>query len=326
MTTELDEIRAFRAEDAHVDHDSEAAARARLLTAIAANVQRSGRSRHPSWRPRSRTGQIARLIGHGARTLPLAISVVVVAAVVVVGFALHHANRGSSAASEPGSAQLKSILGVLRGPQTAAAKAFDHTGWPEVGFPDSYHRPGGHLRPDRAMIRFATLTPWGAKVFVVPLNPPSNRAVACANGVTKQTVAVWVQGLGWSDFNYPANIEQGEARGPGGPIPGPGHMHGWVELVPDGVAKVRYLRAQNLPRLGEPLKVTGTITAVVHNNIASFRVRSRGALLASWYNAQGRLIKHAGGDWHMYKYVDGRYISRPYSSPPPTHRSSAQCR
>jgi hypothetical protein len=209
---------------------------------------------------------------------------------------------------------LTSILGVLRGPQTAAAKAFHHTGWPEVGFPESYRRAGGDLRPDRAMIRFATVTPWGAKVFVVPLNPPSNRAVACANGVTKQTVAVWVQGLGWSDFNYAANIEQGGAGGPGGLIPGPGHMHGWVELVPDGVAKVRYLRARNLPRLGEPLKVTGTI-------------RSRGVLLASWYNAQGRLIKHAGGDWHMYKYVDGRYISRPYSSPPPTHgRPSAQCR
>lgn len=325
MTTELDEIRAFRAEDAHVDHDSQAAARARLLTAIAANGERSGRSRRPSWGQRSRTGQIARVIGHGARTLPIAISVVVVAAVVVVGFALHHANRGSSAGSEPGSAQLKSILGVLRGPQTAAAKAFHHTGWPEVGFPKSYRRAGGHLRPDRAMIRFATLTPWGAKVFVVPLNPPSNRIVACRNGVTKQSVAVWVQGLGWSDFNFPANIEQGEAGGPGGLIRGFGHMYGWVELVPDGVAKVRFLQAHSLPRLGEPLKVTGTITAVVHNNIASFRVRSRGALLESWYNAQGHLIKHVGGDWHMYKYVDGRYISKPYSSPLPT-RPSAQCR
>jgi hypothetical protein len=332
MSTELDEIRAFRAEDAHVDDASRAAARALLLTEIAANGRRSTGSKHPSWRPGSRAGQLKHLLGGSARAVPFAISAVVVIAVVLISLAGHRATDGSAAAGEPASAELTSMLGVLRSPQTAAARAFDQPGWPQIGS----HKiilEGGNLQPDRPLIRFATTTPWGAKVFVVPLKSPTNPVIACAQEARPETVAIWVQGIGWSDYTQPPDVEGGSAR-TGIRVPGPGHYKS-VELVPDGVAEVRALLARSFPRLGKPLNVTGTYTAVVHNNIASFEPRSGGLTLESWYDAHGHLIKHIGGDWHLYNYVHGRYILKPLSqqrysdSPPkplPPALMPAQCR
>lgn len=235
---------------------------------------------------------LRRTAGRTRHVIAVGIGVLLALAVVAVVLSAGHGSRGPIApAVRPSSLasrqRLIAILGVLREPQTKAAAAFDQPGWPMPP-----NAPGSTIAPDRPLVRLATRTPWGASVFVVPLTPPSDKIERKALG---ETVAVWVQGIGWADFNLVAGIESEGGWGPGQAVTKRDgtKLYRTFALVPDGVTKVGlYAHAE----LGTTTDHRPLVSATVHNNIAVFQTAGRGpgAVLGYWYGADGRIIKRLG--------------------------------
>ncbi len=186
---------------------------------------------------------------------------------------------------------LADILAVLRQPQTPAAAGFRESRWPTP--------PTGKTQLDRPLIRLATVTPWGAKVFIVPIKPPPNLRQARALG---EVAALWVQGIGWSDYSLVSDIEHGNGWGPGrsARTAAGQPVYRFFEIVPDGVARVIYYLLPGLPRPGKPLRFSGHVTAAVHGNVAAFQTTGTGVspVYAAWYSADGHLIQRIG-DWRL---------------------------
>ena len=289
MSTELDQIRGFRASDATVDAASRQAAHAALLAHIAAHGQpgrdsngepNRGSGRAVVWRRRWRSG---------LRVVAVAASVGAVVAVTAIALVAGHGSRGPAQGPPTARQRLIDTLGVLRRPQTVADRSFAQPGWPEPP-----RAPGSTIRPDRSLIRLATVAPWGAKAFLVPLTAPTNHVLARGLG---ETVALWVQGIGWSDFSTVGEIRSGSAWGPQRSYRRRNGTVGsrFFEIVPDGVARVGFYTHVQL----RPFRTGGLVTAVVHHNIAAFQVKGAGArvVTAVWYAAHGRVIKRVG-DWN----------------------------
>jgi hypothetical protein len=310
VSNELDHIRSFRTEYATVDPDSVRAARAALLAHIAAggtpepDSRSALRRRHFRW---MRTGRQA---------VAGAASVVVVTAVVaIVGMAGgHDAGRHVRGAAARSRQQLVGLLGVLRRGQTPADRAFDATGWPYPG-PAPGNQPGYRIEPDRPLIRLATVTSWGAKVFVVPLTSPRDPRLVRTLG---ETVALWVQGIGWSDYSTVADLRTGGAAGPESTVRGPDGkpISRLFDLVPDHVATVRYFLYGDLPQPGKVLRFTGSITAIVHHNIATFQQDTAGSKIPFeiWYAPDGRVVRRSSA-WQTVRRVGDHYVVK--ASPRP---------
>jgi hypothetical protein len=149
--------------------------------------------------------------------------------------------------------------------------------------------PGSQLAPDRPLVRLATTTPWEANVFVVPLTPPRNEVLRKDLG---ETVAVWVQGIGWADRRQPRARRR---MGSGKTVTEPDatKLYRTFALVPDGVTKIAiYPHA----KLGRPADHGPLVTATVHNHIAVFQTTGPGPgpLLGYWYGPDDRIIKRFG--------------------------------
>lgn len=250
-----------------------------LLDAVGRQVdRRSG----PRLRAAARSGVAAASV--------LLVALVFLGALLVLGGGGHQqSSLGAGAA--PSRAVLIRLLGVLRRTQTPAGRAFEHTGWPTPP-----RAPGSQIEPDRALIRLATVTPWGANTFIVPLRPPASRTLARAIG---ETVALWVQGIGWSDYSSAADIQDGQAWGPSASAHTPRGLESrFFEIVPDGVASVTFYLLRQFPRPGEPPRFSRAVTANVHDNVAVFelKVTSPGAypVYAVWRSASGRRIRTVG--------------------------------
>jgi hypothetical protein len=281
---------------------------AHLLNAVERQAHRR------SWRitaaraPRNRAARLT------ARWALAGASVLVVILVFVVALLIgggHAMNSPVGAGAGPSRAQLIRLLGVLRRPQTPADRGFHHTGWPTPP-----RAPGSRIEPDRALIRLATVTPWGAKVFIVPLTSPANPVLARDLG---ETVALWVQGIGWNDYSRAPDIQAGQAWGPEATVRTPrGLERRFFEIVPDGVAKVVFYQLRRFPRPGQPPVFSGKVTATVHNNIAVFQEKaaSVGAspVYAAWYAASGQLIKRVG-DWNATAALGGPFPNAPRTQP-----------
>jgi hypothetical protein len=185
---------------------------------------------------------------------------------------------------------LLATLGVLRRVQTPADRSFRSSRPPQ---PPS--APGSEIKPDRPLIRLARTAPWGAKVFLVPLTRPTNPTLARALG---ETVAVWVQGIGWSDYATASAITDGQAWGPAQTLRAKdgAAISRFFEVVPDGVAKVGIYTHVQL----RPFRYRGLVTAAVKDNIAAFQIRGTSARLvfAVWYAPDGHVIKRVG-DWSI---------------------------
>lgn len=232
---------------------------------------------------------LGRAAGRTRRLIVLSVPVLVTFAVVAVVLSVGHTSRHSIAPTARPSGvasrqRLISILGVLRQPQTKPAADFHQTGWPMPP-----NAPGSQIAPDRALVRLATTTRWGAKVFVVPLTPPSNKVKGLG-----ETVAVWVQGIGWADFNLVGSLQSEGGWGPGHAVTEPNgtKLYRTFALVPDGVTKVAiYPQAKLGPTDPGPL-----VSATVHNNIAVFQTHGHGPgpVLGYWYGSDGRIIKRLG--------------------------------
>jgi hypothetical protein len=234
---------------------------------------------------------LGRVAGRTRQLIALSVPVLVTFAVVAVVLSVGHTSRQTIApTARPNSVasrqRLISILGVLRQPQTKAAADFHQTGWPTPP------KPGSQIAPDRALVRLATTTPWGTKVFVVPLTPPSNKVERKDLG---ETVAVWVQGIGWADFNPVDSLQSEGGWGPGQAVTEPNgtKLYRTFALVPDGVTKVAIYPQAKLGRSTDPGPL---VSATVHNNVAVFQTHAHGPgpVLGYWYGSDGRIIKRLG--------------------------------
>ncbi len=226
-----------------------------------------------------------------ASIVMLAISVALTAGIAVAALSLlGHVERRAPATMQltPQQAKLVNVLAVMREAQTPAAAAFKHAGWPTP--------PSTHTTLDRSLTRLATTTSWGARVFLVAINPPRNRAQATALG---EVAALWVQGIGWSDYATVTAITTGNAWGPGhtATTAAGTRVYRFFEIVPDGVSRVVSYTLRRTPRPGTPPRFSGQTTAIVHGNVAVFQTREGPSVVyAAWYAANGHLIKRIG-DW-----------------------------
>jgi hypothetical protein len=246
----------------------------------------------------------------------LAVAALVAVTLAVAGGALillaGHKRPAASTATNRSRQQLIDILAVLRRPQTKTDLD------PELLRQLSRNRLLGlHGTPDRPLIRLAAVTPWGEKVFLVPMKPLTASATSSLQGRhplsrrlplglaqrTGETLAVYFTDAngsgGRSCCNTAGRIEAG-SDGPG--IEGfrPAHGSGYTRLtsvVPDGVAKVVF----NLPRQGgaeAPVyKHTLTVATQVHGNVAAVQVARQccsGPIPTIWYGTNGQVIKRFG--------------------------------
>ncbi len=320
MSNELEQLRRFRIEHTRVD----AASLQRLKSALHEHISSSnlerGQRRSGAHSPRRRRGLAIEVIRRFATRgpslatalLPVLVSVAAIAFALTIG-ADHHAQSPGAPKSNARTSrsELISLLGVLRSPQTAPARAFNHKGWLYPGiYPGD--QPGSRVEPDRSLIRLATVTPWGAKVFIVPLTSPKDPGLARTIG---ETAALWVQGMGWSDYIRVQDLKAGPSSGPGATIRLPdGHkIQRFLMLVPDGIARIKIELLGAFPLAGKPVIFEGSITAQVHSNVAAFQTTGAGSAsvaFAIWYGAGGRIIGR-GSAWSGVRRVGDRYIEKP---------------
>jgi hypothetical protein len=236
------------------------------------------------------------------------------ALVVALGALVSLHGRGRGASSNGPSAVTKSsprqqlidVLGILRRPQTPADRPqgilsqLSQTALPAW--------LGG---PDLPLVRYATTTPWGEKLYFVPIEPATpaelesfarrqrlpEPQVAALAGRRGETLGVFSTG-GGGGAGDAAAIEAGHGIGTSG---GGGIRGTRVTLVvPDGVARVKFV----LPRQPNPLQYGApiyphslTVTAPVHGNVAAVqlpRTIPEGPFPMIWYAADGHLIKRIG--------------------------------
>jgi hypothetical protein len=183
--------------------------------------------------------------------------------------------------------RLVDLLGVLRRPQTQADRTprfFDQfeNGAPALG--------GTPILP---LVRLATTTSWGDKVFLVPFGPLTPKSIAKLpphlrkRALSRLAHEQRIVRLGIVDdggggcCDSVASIEAGRAVLSSGPSP-----NSVLLVVPDGVAKVTLLLPQ-------------AATAVVHGNVAAFVVHQPVENLninkMIWYGSSGNVVKRIGG-------------------------------
>ncbi|HET6866338.1 MAG TPA: hypothetical protein VFH80_10455 [Solirubrobacteraceae bacterium] len=209
------------------------------------------------------------------------------AVVVALGALVSLHGRSASPARPTASAkpssrqQLIDILGVLRRPQVPADLRI---------LSQVTHLPQFVGTPDRALTRFATTTPWGEKLYFVPM-----RAVMAGRHVEQLSVFS-LQGGGGA--GTAASIDAGEGIGTqgGGGIPGTRV----TLVVPDGVARVAFvLPRQPFPgQYGAPIYPHSlTVTAAARDNVVAVRIDRNvpGVQFPMiWYAADGHVIKRIG--------------------------------
>jgi hypothetical protein len=289
-------------------------ARAALLAAAGRETwspRRSGYGavKYPRWR------RVRDFSTVGLRAIPVLLAVVVTLAIAVVALVdiRHHApRRPVSSAAVSGRKQLVDILAVLRRPQTKA-----DLGLSRASLPDAVPFLG---IPDLALVRSATVTPWGERLFFVPFKPPTRRSLAAAErqfperdraqlaqtfrrlAVRGETLGVYSREGGGGGVPASVIAARGElsTEGAGRAFAGGSTRTRLILVVPDGVAKVVFL----LPRQpagaqnGAPIYRHSLHVAVaVHSNVAAVQVDRQcctGQLPMIWYAADGHLIKRIG--------------------------------
>lgn len=190
-------------------------------------------------------------------------------------------------------------LAPLRRPQTAAERALARTLTPD-DVPYYYINE----TIDRRLVRYATTTPWGDRIYLVPVAPWSSTRARRAGGsahlppvegivVYSRQSGVWASGTA-------ARIRQGAAGSTWETI-----KHGVtrgeysLDLVPDGVTKVSWVLPQQpgsaehgwptYPRVGH-------LTATVHGNVVAAESPRFGRTeVETWYAADGHIVRRVGG-------------------------------
>ncbi len=256
------------------------------------------------------------------RGIPTLIAILVTAAIAAVAITeLRHSPRHpTSTGAIAGRQQLISMLGLLRRPQIAQDLP------PELRSALQGHRGPGIAAlgtPDLPLVRYATTTPWGEKLYLVPTRPLSAAQVArlrqryrlpegffTRNGRPREALFVWGSEGGnlGGYLGPPAGIRKAgfwntPTHGPGAPpaVPrAPATVTRFFIVVPDGVARVVFL----LPREAFPNQ-PGTpvyphslrLPVTVHGNIAVFQIDRQcceGTPTMLWYASDGHIIRRIG--------------------------------
>jgi hypothetical protein len=257
--------------------------------------------------------------GGARRWLPRLGSVVAVVSVlvaVVIGagalvlLAGHKRSTPITTAATPGRQQLIDIVAVLRRPQTKADLSLDILSRLE-------HRSIAALAgfPDLPLVRFATTTPWGERLYLVPMKPPTAKELASfarqfrrpASVIARlhaqgETLGV-LSSQGGGGAGTAVSIEAGqgmETEGAGRSFAGGSTETRFVLVVPDGVAKVEFVvpRQSSPDEPGAPIyRHSLAVTVAVHDNVAAAQVDREwdgGPVPMIWYSADGQGLKRIG--------------------------------
>ncbi|MHB1570539.1 MAG: hypothetical protein ACYCXW_04100 [Solirubrobacteraceae bacterium] len=248
----------------------------------------------------------------------VAVAAAVIIALTVVGIAvilLRHGPQQPQAPAKhaavgavPGRQQLIDTLAVLRRPQTAADR----------DFPKFILRPRAPLAggsPDIPLIRYATTTPWGQRLFFVPFKPLTAAQLARVKRQNPrlprrflqqiahrgETLSVFSSssGAGGATAAKIRAFGISETEGAGRAFAGGSTQARLIEVVPDGVSKVQFVLARQPNGNQYGAKTYAHVlkmTVPVHNNVAAVQVNREccGNLVMIWYAADGHAIKQIG--------------------------------
>jgi hypothetical protein len=202
-----------------------------------------------------------------------------------------HQQVATSAAYRP----LTSILGVLRRPQTSADR---DPSLLRVLHAQAHGRKLSILdgTPVISLVRLATVTPWGAKVFLVPYQPLTPEAISKLPAKDQTVARAARLGLETLSAGTTSGVS-GVAQLVGGrdvANPASGRFDRYVMVVPDRVAKVALWRSISSKAHPHPLVAPQSkpLIVTVHNNVAAFRARAfsfPGREI--WYGPSGKIIK-----------------------------------
>jgi hypothetical protein len=193
--------------------------------------------------------------------------------------------RPIGASALPRGRTLTAELAVLRQPQTAAARAFNHSALLD------HIAKVFRQRPNASQTRAARL-PGGAELFFYVLPPAQHRHAR------NQLWAV-VQPGGVLQSQTAQTIRKPHDPTPAGGL-SPGKSTHYYEIVPDGVARVRWefpRQAIGGPGPGPVYPKPLEVTVAVHDNVAAFTIPppERGyASVDTWYAADGSVIASRG--------------------------------
>ena len=277
---------------------------ARRLGAGEETVSLPGARPHQGRRPR---GAVALLL-----STAVVIALALGAVVTLGGRRQPHTTVRTPAVSPAGVRHLVGILGVLRSAQTPADR-------PPALVPRLTSRLGLTFvgTPDLALMRFATTTPWGERLYVVPINPPTaqqiarftkrvpaaqrSRLIKLIRGRAETLMVLSIDGAGGA--GDAATIEQGHGigtEGAGRTFAGGSTATRITLVVPDGVAKVKFV----FPRQSSPEQPAApvyphslAVIAPVRDNIAAVQVDRDvmdGSVPMIWYGPDGQVVKRIG--------------------------------
>jgi hypothetical protein len=245
---------------------------------------------------------------------------VIVAAAVVVGVVLllhpttrhdHHPATQPATQANASRRELIKILGVLRRPQTAADRAFARR-VEQIDDGPIGHRQG---TPDLPLVRYATTTPWGQRVYLVPFKPLTRTGLAKLKhrypnlpaeffrgaSTHEETVSVVAGGSSAGD-STPAQLESNALEmisGAGRSFAGGSTKERLIQVVPDGVVKVEFVFPRQPDGAQHGQKIYShvlKVTVPVHNNVAAVEVNREccGTGETIWYAADGHVVKRFG--------------------------------
>jgi hypothetical protein len=292
----------MKSDDALIEWVAEADPARQVVAAGAEHTELAQRVRHRVLR----TEAVAENRGPvRVRAVALAVAVfvpvLVVAAIVLTSGS--DAPRPAPSSVSATSAPLVRILGVLRRAQASAdldpeiTRLLDRPGQRALGLQGT---------PVRSLIRLATTTPWGQKVFLVPYRQLTTRQIAKLPRPRRpvaqrhqrlrgpgDTLGVFAGGGGCC--STARMIEQSGSYTFG--AAGPGAPTRFVEVVPDGVAKVSLLLPRQDYATGPIYPRALIATRAVHKNVFAVEVNRSEDDLGTrqiWYGPTGTIIKRIG--------------------------------
>lgn len=244
----------------------------------------------------------------------VAVTVVIAVGALIFLGGPHHRSVPAVVAVEPSAQPLTNILGVLRRPQTKVDR--DPFLLQRPLFRSSLLR-GTLGTPELALMRLATVTPWGAKVFLVPMKPPTQAAIAKlpprqrARAEQKRAregrgdrLGLFTVGNdgGGSCCAIAETIEQAGAAMWGGTS----SLTQLVLVVPDNVAKVTVLIPRQEGRGARISKRSLSLSAKVHANVVAIEI-DRGVddplQYMIWYGPKGKIVKRFGSSRNLNQVI-----------------------
>ena len=156
---------------------------------------------------------------------------------------------------------------------------------------------------DRSLVRYATTTPWGEWVYLVPVAPWSPRRISCCGGSgylpPVEGIVAYSRQSAFVAYGNAARIRRGASGVDTGM-----YSHGGltrsrsVSIVPDGVTNVSWIlpRQPGGSEYGWPTYPrVGHLSVSVHENVAAAESPRFGRTEAeTWYTANGKVVRRFG--------------------------------